>query len=413
MVRTKQKIVLEEYSSEYLFEFIRDDFILVLVGYPYWKGYIYSLDKSYRIEVYPDIDIEKNTIEFLKIADNSSNRAVAVIDEKSSLILSKDEEKSINKFIELIPVEIKKQVNLFGNNHWELIKSLIDHEKLLTPIIKTNPALAYLIIFIGELNSGYSFYNHFNYLGNLVLSKQKEILDKAGYIGSNRLVRIFSKINSKELEIKHLIGLRNTLSSSPLIRERVLKLLSHSRIINKSLLDVLSTNPPIIEILSNKAAVDLISSPTYNKDLENLYKIFINSRKNRINIHEIEDITQIESTLKRLQEKIKLKKEDFNRFPPPPLPGTNNIIALRNVTELRSWSKKQNNCIRNYVSKVKEHKSFFYKVILNDEEATLEIKLSRNQIKMSDLLGTNNRKVSLELKKTVDIWCKKHNVNVV
>jgi hypothetical protein len=396
----KQKIVLEEYPVECLFEFVREDYLLVLVGYPFWRAYIYSLDKSFRIEIFPSINVENNTIEFPK----SSNRTSAQENNTTGSIVTEGEKKLISKFMDQIPTGIKERVKIFGNSHWELIKSLIDHKKLFTPLFNTNPALVYLIVYIEKFNPGYAFYNHFSYLGNLILAKQKEILDKAGFHGSEQLVKIFSKINSKDLEVKHLLGLRNTLSSKRIIRERVMKLLSHSKTINRGLLDVLSTNPPIIEILSNKAAVDLISSPTYEKNLENLYKIFIHSRKNKINIHEIEDITQIEFTLKRLQVKIKLKKEDLNRFPPPPLPGTKNIIALRNVTEQRSWSKKQNNCIRNYVLKVKARKSYFYKVILNYEEATLEIKLGRNQIRMGDLLGTGNKKVSGELRTIVNKW---------
>ena len=69
----KQKIVLEEYPVECLFEFVREDYLLVLVGYPFLRAYIYSLDKSFRIEIFPSINVENNTIEFPK----SSNRTSA------------------------------------------------------------------------------------------------------------------------------------------------------------------------------------------------------------------------------------------------------------------------------------------------------------------------------------------------
>ncbi len=75
-----------------------------------------------------------------------------------------------------------------------------------------------------------------------------------------------------------------------------------------------------------------------------------------------------------------------------------------NAREQVSWSKKQSNCIRGYSGKVKSSKSFFYKVIYKKEEATLEVKIEKDQLSLGDLLGRGNKKVSVKLKDEVLCW---------
>lgn len=77
----------------------------------------------------------------------------------------------------------------------------------------------------------------------------------------------------------------------------------------------------------------------------------------------------------------------MERFPKPPIKGRDTVMPLLNAKEQESWSKKQSNCIRGYSQKVRDRKSFFYKVIINGEEATLEIKIDDSKLELGRLLG--------------------------
>lgn len=389
-----RKRLTDEFPAECIFEFAREEYILVIVGYPHWRAYIYTPDKSFRTEVHLNIDVETNVIEF----PPSSNH---------DKMLSRHDEKLVDRFFFLIPMEIKEQVKRFSCNHWELIKALNDFGSILTPLIQTNPALAFLIIFIDEFNLSYSFYNHLSHIKHIALSKQKEILSKAGFDGSDRLVKIFSKIDVKDLEVKHLLSLRNVLSSRPRIRNKVLKLFSHSKRITKNLLEIISADSAIIHILSPKALEQLSVSDVLINTINKLNSIIELSNKWGLSTGEIKDLSQIEFTLERINKRIndKIKKEAV--FPPPPFFDNKYITAIRTPKAQRLWAVRQKNCIRQYIKNVESGKSYFYKINYKNEEATLEIKLRKDKAVMGDLFGTGNKKVSNELASVVADWIKR------
>ncbi|PJB02126.1 MAG: hypothetical protein CO127_00735, partial [Ignavibacteria bacterium CG_4_9_14_3_um_filter_36_18] len=47
---------------------------------------------------------------------------------------------------------------------------------------------------------------------------------------------------------------------------------------------------------------------------------------------------------------------------------------------------------------------YFYKIIYGKEEATLELRITKGQVKEGDLLGAGNTRVSKEMEQMVDEW---------
>ena len=80
-----------------------------------------------------------------------------------------------------------------------------------------------------------------------------------------------------------------------------------------------------------------------------------------------------------------------------PIPDGEGIYALKTVAQLNTWAKKQQNCIRNYAQAVFARKSYLYKVILGKEEATLEILRLPDGLKLGQIKGLRDSKVSKEL----------------
>jgi hypothetical protein len=149
---------------------------------------------------------------------------------------------------------------------------------------------------------------------------------------------------------------------------------------------------------------ELVKSKSFRSDLEKLIEIQNLSAKWNIKVTAIDNLERIEKVKQNLLEKTNKKKEELNKFPPPPLPSNEYIIALRDGLEQSYWAKRQGNCIRNYIPSVKAGRRYFYKVLYGGEEATLEINISGKKIQRGDLLGTRNILVTKALKAVVDKW---------
>lgn len=403
--KKKQKSFFDQFVDSRIFEFVREDYKFIIVGYPYWRAYITSVDDKFRIEVYPVIDVKNRKIEIpSKIEVNQNRKITATVDNCSDAELTDKDLITQSDFFDYIPNEIAEHVVTFKDSHWELLKALTYFGNNFRVLLKTNPALGYLIVNLENLNPSYSFYNHLAYIEHLLAYKQKEILARAGFPGSERLVKIFSKMEPHLLEIKHLIEFRTALQiSSCAVKERILKILSHSNSIKVKLLEIVSANSGIIDILTSRGLKELINSPSYERDLKRLERISTQSKKWHISIPQIEKLAQIKSVTDSLKAKILILKKG-SEFPPPPLPDNEYIFSLKSPTEMRSWAIKQRNCIRKFIKDVKLGKKYFYKVIYNGEEATLEIKTGRHEIKMGELHGKKNESVSSELRTFVINW---------
>jgi len=140
-----------------------------------------------------------------------------------------------------------------------------------------------------------------------------------------------------------------------------------------------------------------------------LNKISAQYHKWHLRISEIENIEQLKVAYDKLKEQIKVLGTG-SEFPPPPLPDNEYIFALKSPTEMRSWAIKQRNCIRKFIKDVKLGKKYFYKVIYNGEEATLEIKTGKAGIMMGEFHAKENGIVSKEARSVLNKW---FNMNIV
>ncbi|HOJ19711.1 MAG TPA: hypothetical protein PLT92_14200 [Ignavibacteriaceae bacterium] len=417
MRNSKTKSFFEAFTSSIISEFVREDYKFIIVGYPYWRAYVTSHDEKFRIEVYPKIDVRNRTIEIPKqneLKQNQSLNDEMIVSSKNdteALSLSAKDLITQSHFFDHIPEELIHYVIIFKDSHWELIKALTYFGEIFRALLKTNPALGYLIVNMENLNHSYSFYNHLSYIEHLITDKQKEILGRAGFPESDRLVKIFSKIEPRSLEISHIKNLRNTLlTSTTTQKEKILKILSHSKVISARLIDVVSLQPSVIDLISGKCLSELVNSgDKYEKHLKMLTKISAQYHKWHLRISVIENVEQLKVAYDKQKDQIKVLGRG-SEFPPPPLPDNEYIFALKSPTEMRSWAIKQRNCIRKFIKDVKLGNKYFYKVIYNGEEATLEIKTGKAGIKMGELHGKGNGIVSKESRSVVNKW---FNMNLV
>ena len=125
--------------------------------------------------------------------------------------------------------------------------------------------------------------------------------------------------------------------------------------------------------------------------------------------------------LSRLHERwtLRMNEVDFARkirelgddLPPPPFPGTKDIVPVTTVTELLTEGAFMHHCVGSYVSSVRAGKCFIYKVTA-PTRATLEIaKDKTGDWRPSQIKGRCNANPGMPTVISVQQWLLKENVS--
>lgn len=403
---------LSQFGKENLFEFKNEEHLYVLVGYPNWRAFIINSNSGLKLEVYPSINVSTRKLEFLEepLTSKANDRFYLKVDDPAVMESYLEKEK---KFFDTIPEEVTKRVKVFIDSHWEIIKAIATYGHHFVTLIDSNPVLAYLLVNLEKLNPSFSLYIDNGYLENLITEKQKEILGLAGFPASKRMVKVFSKFDPELVDVDLLKSfqlqflkkqnndevpsyLRLPFLKKPERKEEIFETLSHVGKINKNLIHTLVFYPNVTKSLSSKALQELSESESFKEILGKLKSMTSSAIKwgMPFKISSIKNFDKIEEKFKVALSK---RKDEVNNFPTPPIPDGEGIYALRTVAQQNSWAKKQQNCIRGYVSKVFARKCHLYRVILGEEEATLEILIQNDGLKFGQIKGFKDKRVSKKL----------------
>lgn len=388
-----------------LFEFTIEDYKFVLIGYPQWKSYVAYRESNIWIETYFKIDLSKRIIFFTlsKIRTKGEVKDLSILDQLDCDDIEVEKRK-IEEFFSTIPTDIIQTVSKFPDSHWEAIETTILLGQDLLSLMTSNPLLAYIIINAKKINPSIRLLNEAVVLKKMILTKQKEIVNKCGFPETNQIVRIFSKINPAFINVDDLVILRNLLMVDAQLKERILSTLSFAKTINQNLLKLIIYNSPLFSLLSNKIIYELAESESFSERLIKIKLLYLNAKRWQLTLPKIISLSGLNKQFEKQLLAIERKQQKENTFPPPPLDDNYFITAICNESDLISWSKRQHNCIRSYANSIKTKQKYFYKVVSGKEEATLELKLDENKIRKGDLLGVSNASVSLEMKQMVDEW---------
>lgn len=384
-------LLLQEFGNDKVFVFKQTDYDFVIIGYPHLRAYLY-FHTGIRVEVIPNINMHERQIYI-----PGSNATKEKID------ISENDQIVNDQFFKTIPEEQIKLVEKFPDTHWTILRALNYCGKEFIQLIESNASLAYIAVNLEVLNLSYTLVETFELIKDLSITKRKEILEKALFPATEQMVKIFSKIDPIYLNVKRLKSLLYLLSNKNRNRKNVLTILSNVKTINLNLIKLLTFYPRSIEYLSPDFILKLSNSNKLIENIRRLEQIRVIEEQlnlNKIGINEIEEIEQV-------HQKLIKKKETAEKFPQPPIEGNDYIFPLKNAIEQIRWSKIKHNCIRSHILKVKKNQSYFYKVILNEENATLEVIIKKGKVSLGSLLGFKNKRVSNTLRKMVNSWFEK------
>ncbi|MBX3007675.1 MAG: PcfJ domain-containing protein [Melioribacteraceae bacterium] len=394
-----------------IFKFDHLTYSYLILGYPNLRAFISVKEHDFWLEIEPVVNVHDREIDFPYNIDEvtyvSANPDVEKKKIKSREVIKSEVHKKLeDEFFQTFPPDVLKYVVQFSDSHWELLKAITYYDKYFIDFIVSNQAIAYILVNLDKFNYSYSLFNSMNFLDVAIGNKQKEILKRALFPDTQRMVKILSKFDPAFLTVKELISFRNSFASNPDFMDRVQNILSHITVINKNLIRILSDEPNIPNILTVNTLRKLIEPGEFDKYFPIVKEIFSEAMKWKIKLPEITDISHIEKVKINLSNAIKKKQDRLIKFPIPPIPGNEFIIPVLNHVELIAWGKRQHNCISTYSNKIQAGDCYIYKVIEGKKEATLEIKNSKGKIRRGSFLGPDNTKVSEKLKLIVHQWWK-------
>ena len=404
----------ESYKNGNLFVITCEDHKLVIAGYPIWRAFVCAEDSDFWIEIIPTINATTKTIDLPKVKKKKKLQQKHL--PKCGLLSEEKNEKEIDpelliQFFASVPSEILQLVSIFPDSHWGLINAAKSIGEDFKSLMRTNPALAYLIVNIEKFNPSFICYPSVDILQTMIRTKRKDILRLCGFPESVSIVKILAKIDLGALDAKLLVKLKDLLAHRSEQTDRIIQLLTFSKRINKHLIHLVSVNHTLLPILSDKIIFELINVNEYFEISSSLMKMQLDSVKWKVRMPTINSLLIVDRVKKKFDEEVKRKRDNLENFPPPPFEDNDFVKAITKEKELISWSKRQKNCIRNFANVIRKDESYFYKVFNNFEEATLEVKKIRGVFRLGNLLGVNNCKVSPELVGIVNKWFKESKGN--
>jgi hypothetical protein len=346
----------------------------------------------------------------------------------------RDREKAaaFDGFRRTVPLETAAAVESFGSHQWALM-ALLHEQPRAMDLVRSNATLAYMLANGDQFRGTRPAAVAVQAVGHS-LRRQRTILEWLGFPGTESMARVIRKIPPVAAAPIPLRLFRNMVRSEP----AALRLAAHLPVINAAVLELffdmrvldLATPGLLSEIVAcdsdERTAADMIRdvlAMVGEMDANRTVKPFANLRKVRSfhdeALQEYHD-WQIGRVEAQRAACLKAKKEREQRrldprkqpFPPPPVPGTNDIVPVESYPDLRREGRDQCNCVASYLPRILKGHVYIYRV-LAPERATLAIAPGYDGYwRRSQLEAGGNRLAGMHARLTVDAWLARYSLSV-
>jgi hypothetical protein len=273
-----------------------------------------------------------------------------------------------------LPEHIRHRVVRFYEGQFGILATLLrlaktESERLLQ-LIDSTPALAFMIVHHRVFMPGSTL----GEVASVLADKQRLILRQLRFgIPSHSTIQILRKIPSDKMSVQGLLRMRKTSFDSEIMKQlafmprltpeflriaedrNLWRLCSPAFLIELSLRDYLHKR--VWRLLTMMVSLaDKCGIPLPDKSVQDDLKLWAR----------LADLTQTVRGIRNV-----VGREAW-LLPPPPVPGTSDIIPITTIEGIIREGKKQHNCVANYLDDVMAGKLYIYRV-LRPERATLSI----------------------------------------
>lgn len=321
--------------------------------------------------------------------------------------------KAFNSFRFALPKELARGIEDFRNHQWWMIvmASLLESPAL--DLLKSNPILAYMLANNRSYQVMMTDKERRGRALEIVCMKQRELLGKFKYPDSKRMVSIIRKIRHQSVSPEYLRALKRTIRDG-----NVEKSLLHLPAINCGILSLV-TNPELAGTYRTKLLHELSESrredyyPFTAQMIDEIHYMFRLARPGTpapifgsvAKVQQCHDEVAVDFL------RVSSTKLKYCKIPRPPLPGTDSIVPLTTILQLKKEGQDQRNCVGSYARRVSQRETYIYKV-LAPERATLAIvRTSGGTWRVGELRCAGNTDVRAQTRKAVQAWLASHSVS--
>jgi len=315
-----------------------------------------------------------------------------------------------NKLITLIGEDKINLLQQFPSRHWFLYCFLENGGDYAFDLLKSNPALGYLVS-AHALFHPLKSKNYWRSARSLLLKKRKDILDYFGFPRKEATVKLFAKIEHRSLKNKVLFTLRKNLREKP----DLLRTLSFYSKHNESSLYILNSELSkvfhssfIEQIAQGKLGMNRHHFFHLVKDIKRMQTVLAEHNvpsktllfKSRFDVGFLHD--ELMDTINSFQS----KSQNFI-YPAGPLPDIKDqrlhIESIKNSAMLYAEGKEMNHCIYSYNDELKKGDHFAVRM-LRPERLTLFIRKDNGRCTLLEVRGRNNSLPKNEILTLIDQW---------
>jgi len=346
---------------------------------------------------------------------------------------ARQKKEAFDAFRRVIPDNLAAHVERFGSHQWRLLSGMAVSPALVD-LASSNPALAYCLANNDQFGAAPPVKAQREAVARSRL-KQREILTWLFFPGTEAMVRLFRKLDPRDVSPLMLKMLRSMADREP----QTLSLLAHHRLVTADMLE-LAAHPKLKTLLTPKLLCRLAEDQAAGQEsstdllLDALYLLANPRADRRTNTADrVARVRELSASLHRQferqrrqrqaeaaarQELARRRQEEAARearkreearlralpFPPPPVPGTPNIVPLTSAYDLAQEGQEQQNCAGSYLNQVVRGHTYIYKVLM-PERATLELVRTRDGTWMrGQLKRRGNKPTQRTTAAVVDQW---------
>lgn len=309
------------------------------------------------------------------------------------------------------PKPVARRIEPFRGDHLPLLRLLraLDERG---DLFDTNPALGYCLALAFRQSLAARRPERDQRLDRLVTLRQAAIMDALGLPASKRAVKAMARIRPAAMSPELVGGLKRLLAD-----DAALQVMGHLPALNLGALTLLLD--PQLRVLATPVLFEAIVA-----EPQEAYFPF--TARRLADIQQMADALGVDISRRRFRERRRLDglfqdlARDYTRladgrlrscrFPPPPVPGTEDILPLRAPEALVDEGRKQHNCVAGYVERVAGGDTYIYRV-LRPQRATLSlVRWPGGRWQIGELLQVGNHPVSAATRRAVEAWLETHRI---
>jgi hypothetical protein len=307
------------------------------------------------------------------------------------------------------PKPIARRIEPFRGDHLPLLRLLLALGER-GDLFDSSPALGYCLALAFRRSLAARTQERNQRLDQLASLKQAEIMDGLGLPHSKRAVKSMAKIRPTAMSRELAGGIKRLLAD-----EDALQIMGHLPELNLGALTLL-LDPQLRALATPVLFEAIVDEPQEG--------YFPFTARRLADIQQMADALGVDISRRRFRERRRLdglfqdlaqdytRLEDHrlkaSRFPPPPVPGSDDIVPLRAPQALVEEGRQQRNCVAGYTERVAGGDTYIYRV-LRPQRATLSlVRWPGGRWQIGELLRAGNHPVSAMTRRAVEAWLETH-----